>query len=358
MEQISLFQYRNFVQSTYPLHRKCTLITGANGRGKTNLMDAIHMLGLCKSNFGYQDINLVQFGYAQYAVRGNCRIGETCLQVALKYQTGLRKELTINEVPISPLASHIGTIPIVMIEPGDIALVKEGSTERRRFLDHCLCQVSSEYLQALQSYQKTFIQANHLIKEAKSIRGNELITQLQAFVHLLFQYGRIIFQFRENYIQNIQPLAQEYYKLLSGNREFLGIQYQSNFAQYISDESTYLKSILDDLPKRRILQGIHRDDLIFSLNEQESRYIASQGQQKSILLSIKLAEYQFLKNTVHKLPILLLDDVLDKLDPMRIQNLLQIIMSNAFGQCILSDSHPDRIRHWMNPEQELLHLEL
>lgn len=342
IQSISVFQYKNYLQQSWSFPERVTGITGKNGTGKTNLLDAIYFLCFTKSYFQKSDSLLVHQGAQGLRVAGEfTKNGESCSISAVIRETG-KKEFRVNEQLCDKMADHIGNFPAVMIAPDDVQIITNGSEERRRFMDALFSQVDHEYLLQLMLYNRILLQRNSLLKQMGELgqRSSDLLDVLD---HQLVGPATYVHSKRTGYLGELLQQVRLRYCNIAGENYNLQLRYESSLHQNKFADILQLNR-QRDLQAQRTQLGIHRDDIVISLNEQPFRQIASQGQRKSLLFAFKLAEFYTLKETKGFAPILLLDDVFEKLDPLRMQNLLYEVCVENKGQVLVTDTHPERIR--------------
>lgn len=342
LNNISLVQFRNYQQSDFAFPNKVTGFCGRNGSGKTNLLDAIYYLCFTKSYFGKSDAQNMQFGKQGFRVEGQFRsMEQACRTLCVVRETG-KKEFGVNGEVYSRMAQHIGKFPCVMIAPDDVNIIMDGSEERRKFIDYTLSQLDAVYLQTLIDYNKILQQRNSLLKQAAETgRLDEPL--LEIYSTQLVTLGNQVFEKRTRFLQTFIPMAIKLYNDIAGNSEKLEIKYISHL-QSDTFEKILKQNKARDLALQRTSQGIHRDDLEFNLNGEVFKTTASQGQRKSLLFSLKLAEFEILLKVKGFAPVLLLDDVFEKLDEQRMQNLLARVCIANQGQVFISDTHPERLK--------------
>jgi len=320
LQHISAFQFKNHFSAQQAFAKKVVGICGANGAGKTNLLDAIYYLCFTKSYFAGSDAALVHHGQAGFRVAGKFAIGSSSAQVVCVLRETGKKEISWNEEPYPKVSAHVGRLPAVIIAPDDVELITGGSETRRRLMDGLLCQINPQYLQQLMEYNKLLQQRNSLLKQMAEAR------------HQL--------------LQQFLPQAEQHYKLIAGGQEHVAFSYQACLPAN-TDSSNYLALLQQALPKDLALQrttaGIHRDDLQLLLEGQPFKQLASQGQRKSLLFALKLTEYEWLQQHKGFAPLLLLDDVFEKLDNHRMTNLLREVCVEKQGQVFITDTHRDRL---------------
>jgi len=342
LHQINLIQFRNYETTTVSFSEPIVAICGLNGTGKTNLLDAIYYLGFSKSYFGRTDAQNVQHGKLGMRVAGTYQKANELLEVSFIIRENNKKELNVGGVPVKKMSDHIGQFPCVMIAPDDIALITGGSEERRKLMDSILSQTNKTYLDQLIAYNKILQQRNSLLKQLADTpsMGNDL---LEVYNDQLIQSGQYIFSCRQLFLSVFLPQVGANYQQIAGKTEDLQLAYESPLLQK-SFASILKDNLSRDLALQRTSSGVHRDDIGFFLNDCPFKSEASQGQRKSLLFAIKLAEWEYLRNTIGTPPILLLDDVFEKLDESRMAHLLNTVSQEPFGQVFITDTHADRIR--------------
>ena len=309
--------------------------------GKTNLLDSIYYLCMTKSHFGTPDLAVVKHETDFLRLEGHFCNDEKKEKIVAKVIPRKKKEFERNDVPYNKLAEHIGLLPIVFIAPNDTAIILEGSEVRRRFMDNTLSQLDPLYLNHLLTYNKVLKQRNAALKQfGETHRYNSEL--IQTYDQQLIPSGLFIFQRRQVFMENFRPLLIEMHQVISGKTESVDCQYNSGL------ESVPFADLLVAASERdRILQrttkGIHKDDLVFSIDAYPLKRFASQGQLKTFVLALKLAQYRLLEAHKKKSPLLLLDDIFDKLDSQRVRHLLQLLLKSNFGQIFITDTHEYRI---------------
>lgn len=343
LNRLRLLQFKNYAASELHFAPQLNALVGKNGMGKTNLLDAIYYCCMGKSYFGLRDTHLVQHDTSFFRLEADFKlVTESKLQrLVIKVEPRKRKELELNRVRYEKLADHVGVFPVVIIAPDDTQIIREGSEERRRFLDNTLSQLDPDYLKALITYNSILKQRNALLKQYEGRPAPASL--LGIYDEQLIQPTAYIFQKRQHFVEAFHSAFQEAYQAISGGQERVSLTYRSAL------ESASLLELLEaSREKDRVLQrttsGIHRDDLVFRLGDHPLKRLGSQGQLKSFVLALKLAQYRFLSTEKRVHPILLLDDVFDKLDPQRTQQLISYVMTEAFGQVFLSDTDEERVK--------------
>jgi len=341
IKKIILTGFKNHPSSSYSFEQPVVGICGKNGIGKTNLLDSVYYCCFTKSYFQSIDAQNIGFGEPGFRLEGHFERGDNREKLVCINRAGSKKELYLNDIPYEELSQHIGRFCCVMIAPDDIDLINGTGELRRKFLDVLICQLDASYLLDLNAYNKILQQRNSLLRnEHKNGVGDE--TLLDILDGQLARYGDRVFQKRLEIFNEIHPKILSHYMGIAAHENQIRIRYESKL--HGTDMLQCLKSNRQkDLILQRTNSGVHRDDLIFEWNTQPFKNIASQGQKKSLLFSLKLAEYEMLLEKTGQTPILLLDDVFEKLDSERMTNLLEVVCKKHKGQVIITDTHPERL---------------
>lgn len=340
LKDLHLLNFKSWKEAKFALSPNLNCFVGLNGSGKTNLLDAVHYLCLTKSYFGHRDLRNIHHGAEFFMIEGTFQRKETEEVLHLSLKKGAKKVLKRNKKEYEKLADHIGAFPVVVISPYDRDLILDSSDTRRRFLDSVISQGNAEYLFHLMRYNKALQQRNSLLKffAANHQFDSEA---LDLYDQQLVEHGAFIAKARQAFCKELGPRLEHYYTWLSEGRERAGLSYQSHFL-----EEDALKELQLRHDKDRILQysswGVHRDDLRLSIEGDKVRDYASQGQQKSYLIGLKLAQYEFIRDHQKMIPILLLDDIFDKLDEQRVARLVELVHDSNFGQIFITDTHEER----------------
>ncbi len=341
LQFIKLTNFKNYEHQRVDFSPNFNALVGNNGMGKTNLLDAIYYLCMTKSHFGILDRSVLMRDSDFFRLEGHFLVSEKKEKIVAKVIPNKQKEFERNDVKYDKLSEHIGLIPVVMIAPDDTALAKEGSEIRRKFMDNTLSQQDGNYLSTLLQYNKLLKQRNAALKSFAET-GQFNFTLLHAYNQQMAHPAAVIFNKRKQFLEQFYPIFQAYHRVISAGKEEVDCRYKSQLEE--EDFSSLLEKTIE---KDRILQrttaGIHRDDLVFSIAETPLKKFASQGQLKTFILALKLAQYEFLRRTKKKHPLLLLDDIFDKLDQERVHQLLTLIVKEEFGQVFISDTHPERL---------------
>ncbi len=334
LNSLKLTCFRNHAESSVGFSSKLSCITGNNGTGKTNLLDAVYFLCLTKSNLYSTDQQSIRFGADFLRLEGSFNKNENEQKVICRFQAGKRKEFFVNEVPYAKLSEHIGVFPCMMISPADAEIILGGSEDRRKVIDSTLSQTDGEYLDLLLQYNKLLAQRNAVLKQfAESGRTDKNL--LLSYDMRLIPIGEKVFAKRKNALLEIQPLFEIFYEQISLNRDTVSIQYLSQL-EGKSFEELMNNSLQKDLILQRTDTGIHKDDIDLQINSVSAKKFGSQGQQKSVLIALKLALFQYIKKQKGFAPILLVDDIFDKLDKDRGNALIEMLSSDLTGQVIIS----------------------
>jgi DNA replication and repair protein RecF len=340
LHSISLTQFKNYSSRSFRFNERIIGICGNNGVGKTNLLDAIHYLCFTKSYFT-RDTLTIQNGQQGFRVDGSLELSDKKEKaICILRETG-KKEFLVNEAAYEKFSEHIGRYPCVIIAPDDIQIITDGSEERRRFLDALLSQIDKDYLQHLINYNKILLQRNSLLKSFYET-GNKNLSLLDVLDEQLLRPGNYIFEKRKQFLISFLPVVKKLYTEIAKQQEETELHYQSELNQCSFAELLHLNR-QRDIVAQRTTGGIHRDDLVFNLTGQLFRNIASQGQRKSLLFALKLAEMDVLRENKGFAPLLLLDDVFEKLDEDRIANLLYRVCIENKGQVFITDTNEERL---------------
>jgi len=340
LENISLSCFKNYSGCKLSFSPAINCITGPNGSGKTNLLDAIHYLSLTKSAFNPVDHQNIQRNQPFFAIRGNFnRQGKNYL-VSCSYKTGEKKVIKNNQKPYQRLSEHIGAFPLVMITPYDTDLIREGSSIRRKFLDGLIAQINPPYLQDLLNYQRLLNQRNQLLKNF-AIRHQFDAALVASYDQPMLGLMENIAAVRNKFLEQFIPVFKKHYATLSEGNEAVGIKYRSDLLEDNFRER-FLANHQKDLQLQRTELGIHKDDLLCTFDDHSLKKFGSQGQQKSFVIAMKLAQFDCLGEAHQFKPVLLLDDVFDKLDDHRISRLMDMVSGQKFGQIFITDARPER----------------
>lgn len=346
LKSLSLINFKNYPEAELDFSPSVNCFTGNNGAGKTNLLDAIHYLSLCKSYFNSIDSQQIREGSDFFMLQGVFEKNARQEIVSCSVKRNQKKQFRRNKKEYERLADHIGLFPVVMISPYDISLILEGSEERRRFIDNALSQTDSQYLDELISYNKALLNRNSLLKEFQ-LSGRADDDLLDIFTEKLIVLGQEIFDKRNRFMTVFLELFVKHYQFISQQAEEVSLNYQSQLHEIPYSQGMQAGRQRDRLSERTNF-GIHKDDLEFRINSMTLKKFASQGQQKSFLIALKLAHYSYLKMKTGIKPVLLLDDIFDKLDGQRIRQLMQMVVQDEFGQLFVTDTDKERVQRVFN----------
>lgn len=340
LKRISILNYKNLEQAELLFSRKMNCIIGKNGMGKTNLMDAVYYLSFCKSATNPIDSQNIRHNQDFFVVQG---FYETDDGEPEEIYCGLKrrqkKQFKRNKKEYSRFSDHIGLIPMVMVSPADTQLIAGGSEERRRFMDVVISQYDRAYLEALIRYNKALLQRNTLLK-ADMEPEEEL---MMVWEEMMAAAGELVYRKRREFIDEFIPVFQSYYSYISQDQEQVSLAYQSH-----AEQGDLLSLLRESRQRDRIigysLKGVHKDDLIMQLGDFPIKREGSQGQNKTYLIALKLAQFEFLKRTgSHTTPLVLLDDIFDKLDASRVEQIVKLVAGDSFGQIFITDTNRDHL---------------
>jgi len=341
LKNISLINFKNYEQVDLEFSPKINCFVGNNGVGKTNLLDAIYYLSLTKSFFNSIDNQNINHTKDFFVIQGNYIRSEKVENIYCGVKRNKRKQFKRNKKEYHRLSEHIGLIPVVMISPADSSIITEGSEERRKFINGVISQYDNQYLDDIINYNRALSQRNKLLKDFA--KNNNFDTEtLEIWNEQLILPGKRIYQKRVEFINKLVPIFQKYYNYVSLGNEKVELIYESQLY------STNFKNLLkESVLKDRILQytsvGIHKDDLFLKLEGYSIKKTGSQGQQKTFLVAIKLAKFDFIKELNGFKPVLLLDDIFDKFDTQRRKQIIKLLADNNFGQIFITETSKDRL---------------
>lgn len=340
LKRISILNYKNIEQAELSFSPKMNCIIGRNGMGKTNLMDAVYYLSFCKSATNPIDTQNIFHDRDFFVVQGFYQTdnGEP-EEVYCGLKRKQKKQFKRNKKEYTRLSDHIGLIPLVMVSPSDSVLISGGSEERRRFIDVVISQFDREYLDALIRYNKAMLQRNTLLKSEVEPEP-EL---MNVWEEMMASSGEVVYKKRRQFIDEFIKVFQSYYSFISEDMETVSLEYESHASQGNLLE-TIRGSRQRDLIMGYSLKGIHKDDLIMELGDFPIKREGSQGQNKTYLIALKLAQFEFLKRTGSRTtPIVLLDDIFDKLDAHRVEQIVKLVAGDSFGQIFVTDTNRDHL---------------
>lgn len=340
LKRISILNYKNLEQVELAFSHKMNCIIGKNGMGKTNLMDAVYYLSFCKSSTNPIDSQNIRHEQDFFVIQGFYETddGEP-EEVYCGLKRRQKKQFKRNKKEYTRLSDHIGLIPLVMVSPADSLLIAGGSEERRRFMDVVISQFDREYLDALIRYNKALAQRNTLLKSETEPED----ALMEVWEEMMASAGETVYRKRLAFIEEFIPIFQSYYSYISQDREQVSLTYQSHVA-----EGDLLALLRESRQRDRImgysLKGVHKDDLVMLLGDFPIKREGSQGQNKTYLIALKLAQFEFLKRTGSRTtPLVLLDDIFDKLDASRVEQIVKLVASDNFGQIFITDTNRDHL---------------
>ena len=340
LKSLSLLNYKNFDAYKVDFNAKINCFVGQNGVGKTNILDAIYHLSFGKSYFNPVSSQNIKHNEDFFVVDGVYEKNKRNEKVIVTLKKGQKKVIKRNGKAYDRFSDHIGFIPLVIISPADRDLIVEGSEVRRKFIDGVISQSDKSYLKYLLNYSKILSQRNALLKYFAANRTFDE-SMLQVYDEQLALNSKIIYSSRLSFVRDFEPILKKYYAWMAGEKELVGIDYKSSL-----HENSMEILLRENLEKDKVLQytskGIHREDLIFNLHQEPINRVGSQGQQKSFVVALKLAVFDSLKLSLGIKPILLLDDIFDKLDSNRVEGLIRLVNEHHFGQIFITDTHSER----------------
>jgi len=346
LNSLSLVNYRNFEDLQLEFSSKINCFIGNNGVGKTNILDSIYYLSFCKSWLNPIDSQNIKYDQEFFLIKGNYALEEKNEDISCGLKRGKKKSFKHNNKEYSRLSDHIGLIPLVTVSPYDTNLILGGSEDRRKFIDGVISQFDKDYLLNLIKYNRVLSQRNHLLKQFAQNQTFDS-NSLEAWNEQLVLYGKIIFQKRLEFIEKLSPIFQKYYQFISSEKETVQINYRSQLV-----DNDFFDLIKQSIDRDRIVQhtsvGTHKDDLIFQLSNYPLKKNASQGQQKTYLIALKLAQFDYIKNISKIKPILLFDDIFDKLDASRVEQIIKLVADEHFGQIFITDTNKERLDRILN----------
>ncbi|MAW94571.1 MULTISPECIES: DNA replication/repair protein RecF [unclassified Leeuwenhoekiella] len=340
LKALSLINYKNFESASFDLDAKINCFVGNNGVGKTNVLDAIYHLSFGKSYFNPITTQNINHDADFFVIDGVYEKNDREEKVIVSAKRGQKKVIKRNGKIYERFSDHIGFLPLVIISPADRDLIIEGSETRRKFIDGVISQSDKSYLDTLLKYNKTLSQRNALLKYFNSNHTFNPDT-LEIYNAQMHELGTVLYQKRAAFLEAFTPIFKKRYQAISGGKEIVKLKYKSQL-----HDAPLSELFIENLKKDRALQytsvGVHRDDLNFKIEGHPVKKFGSQGQQKSYLIALKLAQFDFIKAQSNTTPLLLLDDIFDKLDENRVTQIIDLVNDENFGQLFISDTHADR----------------
>lgn len=345
LNSLSIINYKNISEAELSFSPKINCFIGDNGMGKTNMLDAIYYLSFCKSHSNPIDSQNILHDADFFMLQGKYAVNDNLEDIYCGMKRKQKKQFKRNKKEYERLSDHIGLLPLVFVSPDDSVLISEGSEERRKFVDGVISQYNKQYLQHLLQYNNALKQRNALLKLESAV--DESLYDI--WEEQMLMYGSYIYEQRKLFIQEFTPVFQDIYTQISGGHERISLSYQSQY-----DNRDMKTSMIATRERDKILgystQGIHKDELEMLLDDYPIKRVGSQGQNKTYLISLKLAQFDFLKRAHKFSPLLLLDDIFDKLDAKRVKEIIQLVSSNTFGQIFITDTNREHL------DKLLLHL--
>lgn len=359
LQKLNILNYKNIREAAMHFSDKLNCFIGLNGQGKTNVLDAIYYLSFTKSAYNAIDSQNIHHDEEMAMIQGQYLLGADRETISCGLKRGVKKQFRRGKKDYKRLLDHIGLIPLVMVSPQDSELVVEGSDERRKFMDGVISQYSKPYLEHLTQYNALLKQRNALLKQYAEVTTESIPVSLFEVLEMqLVQHALPIYQERVRFVEQFIPYFQEVYRAISGDKEQVALEYVSQLHERNLPEA-FARTRQRDLILGWTSQGIHKDELEMKLGEYPLKRVGSQGQQKTYLLAMKLGQALYLDSVqaVNKKPILLLDDIFDKLDSERVARIIQLVVGQEFGQIFITDTdrqhltallaaHGDKAKVW------------
>lgn len=345
LKTLELVNFKNYQEAELELSSAINCFVGNNGSGKTNILDAVYYLSMCKSYMNVVDKQNIRFDQSFFVIQGKWEKNEQEIGIHCGVKQGAKKVFRRNKKEYEKLADHIGQFPVVMISPYDRDLISEGSELRRKWMDGILSQFDRKYLDDIQKYAKVLIQRNALLK---NMADHHLFDResIDVWNIQLGELGKRIHSKRVSFVDEFTPVFQRHYKEIGVEQEQVELVYRSQLNES-SIEDLLKEYERKDAATRFTNAGVHRDDLMFQIKGHPVKKFGSQGQQKSFLIALRLAQFEWLKAHLNTVPVLLLDDIFDKLDGQRVERLIQLVAAHYFGQVLLTDTDKERVEQIM-----------
>jgi len=341
LQNLSVTNFKNYKEASLVFSEKINCFVGNNGAGKTNLLDAIHYLSFCKSYFNLLDSQNIKHDTGFFVIQGSFLKSDNTDDIYCGLKRNQKKIFKINKKEYDRLADHIGLFPLVIISPSDYTLINEGSEIRRKYIDSVISQFDKVYLDNLINYNKAIAQRNSLLKDFFDKHFFDM-TLLEIWDEQIIPLGESIFKTRRSFLEEFIPIFKQHYNFITNGKEEVDIEYESQLRE--GEFGDHIKHALDrDKMLKFSTVGIHKDDFIFNIAGYPIKKFGSQGQQKSYIIALKLSQFDFTKNIKGYKPILLFDDIFDKLDNERVSKIMTLVSNNSFGQVFITDAHPERI---------------
>jgi DNA replication and repair protein RecF len=346
LSKLILHNFKNYQLLDLDLSPGINGLVGKNGSGKTNILDAVHYLSMCKSYLNNIDRQNIHFEQSFFSIQGNWDVESKNVDVHCAFKLGSKKVIKYNKKPYDKITEHIGRFPVVFISPYDGDLIADGSEMRRKWMDGILVQLDKKYLEDLQRYHKVLDQRNALLKNMFEHRLFDR-ESIEVWNIQMVSLGEQIFEKRKLFLEEFIPVFKKFYYEIGNDSEDIDLEYKSQL-----NDGDFNQLLLESEKKDAFSQysnvGIHKDDLIFTIKGHPVKKFGSQGQQKSFLIALRLAQYDYLKMHTKSKPVLLLDDIFDKLDNERVEKLIRLVTADYFGQVIVTDTDDRRMTELFN----------
>jgi len=340
LKNLSIINFKNILEADLVFSPGINCFLGKNGEGKTNLLDAIYYLSFCKSHSNPVDSQNIMHDADFFVLQAIYKENESQEEIYCGMKRKQKKVFKRNKKEYDRLSEHIGRIPLVLISPADEELIREGSEERRRFMDMVISQYDHAYMDALMSYNKTLQQRNALLKN-DTFRDESLWFMYE---EMMTADATVVFQKRAAFIEEFKPVFESFYQKISGGKEHIQLKYNSHLADGDLKDKLFNSRQRDEILGYTTV-GIHKDDLLMELDGYPIKRVGSQGQNKSYLIALKLAQFDFLRKAGNATPILLLDDIFDKLDATRVERIINLVAGKEFGQIFITDTNRENPDH-------------
>lgn len=351
LERLSILNYKNIEQAELNLSPKINCFLGSNGMGKTNLLDAIYYLSFCKSHNNPIDSQNIRHDADFAVIQGWYVLGDKQEEFFCSLRRKQKKQFKRNKKEYERLSDHIGILPLIMVSPSDTELINGGSDERRKFMDMFLSQFDKEYLHSLIRYNKALQQRNALLKTDSYIDE----TLFDLWDEQLIEEGKVIYSKRKDFIEKFIPIFQRFYDFICLSNEKVELRYESHF-----DDADFARSLKQKRERDRILGytsiGVHKDDLDMQMDGYSIKRVGSQGQNKTYVVALKLAQFDFLRKATETTPVLLLDDIFDKLDSTRVEQIVKLVLDKDFGQIFVTDTNREHLDEILSHTNSSYHL--
>ncbi|MCR9174230.1 MAG: DNA replication/repair protein RecF [bacterium] len=341
LQNLQLINFKNYEEAEIILSSGINCFVGNNGAGKTNILDAVHYLSICKSYMNVIDRQNIRFDQPFFSIQGTWNKEEQEIAIHCAVKMGAKKVFRRNKKEYEKLADHIGQFPAVMISPYDRDLISEGSELRRKWMDGIIAQFDRKYLECIQRYSRVLEQRNALLKNMAEHRLFDR-ESIDVWNVQMIDLGHQIFERRKAFLDEFIPVFQKHYSAIGLDREEVTLEYKSQLHEHSMEELLEIYERKDAV-KRYSNAGTHRDDLLFQIKGHPVKKFGSQGQQKSFIIALRLAQYEWLKQHLNTTPVLLLDDIFDKLDHTRVERLMQLVSDQFFGQVLVTDTDLERV---------------